>query len=84
MKVRAILSNRRLYLAWALVSALSLAVSAYVDPYVFGFVAFGAAIISGLLGLGAAMVSWHCLVWAAIGAIPTVLAFLLLSTYNWA
>jgi hypothetical protein len=81
---KVLFSNRLLYLAWALVSATELTVARYIDPYVFGFSAFGAAFLSGVLILGAVVLSrrhWH---WAALSAIPTVLAFMLLSSYKWA
>lgn len=84
VKVRALFSNRLLYLGWAVVSAAGLAIAAYIHPHVFGFCALGAAFLSGLLVLGAAILSWRNLVWAAVAAIPTVLAIQLLSTYQWA
>ncbi|MCB4363671.1 hypothetical protein KIH07_07990 [Hydrogenophaga taeniospiralis] len=83
-KAKALFSNRRFYLAWALVSAAGLTVARYVDPYVFGFSAFGAAFLSGFLILGAVVLSWRLWPWAVLSAIPTVLAFMLLSTYKWA
>lgn len=83
-KAKALFSNRRSYLAWALVSAAGLTVAQYVDPYVFGFSAFGAAFVSGFFILGAVVLSWRLWPWAVLSAAPTVLAFMLLSTYNWA
>jgi len=81
---KALFAKRGLYWAWGIVSASALAAAAYVDPYVFGFAAFGAAAISGLLALGAAALSWRKLPWAALAAVPTVVAFQVLSTYKWA
>lgn len=83
-KAKALFSHRRLYLAWALVSAAVLTVAQYIDPYVFGFSAFGAAFLSGFFILGAVVLSWRLWPWAVLSAIPTVLAFMLLSTYRWA
>lgn len=84
VKAKALFSNRRFYLAWALVSGAGLSVARYVDPYVFGFSAFGAAFLSGFLILGAVVLSWRLWPWAVLSAIPTVWAFMLLSTYKWA
>lgn len=84
MTAKALFADRRLYWAWGLVSAGGLAAAAYVDPYVLGFAAFGAAAISGLVGLGAAALSWRRLPWAAVAAVPTAVAFQVLSTYKWA
>ncbi|MDG5976777.1 hypothetical protein H010_16024 [Hydrogenophaga taeniospiralis CCUG 15921] len=83
-KAKALFSHRQLYLAWAVVSAVGLTVARYIDPYVFGFSAFGAAFVSGFLILGAVVLSWRLWPWAVLSAIPTVLAFMLLSTYRWA
>lgn len=84
MKARAFFSNRLVYLGWASVSAAGLTMAAYIDPHVFGFAAFGAAFLSGLLILGAAILSWRNLAWAVVAAIPAALALQLLSTYRWA
>lgn len=84
MKIRVILSSRTFYLAWALISALGLAIASYIDPYVFGFTAFAAAFVSGFLVLVSVVMGWRSLMWAIVCAIPTALAFMLLSTYNWA
>jgi hypothetical protein len=83
-KAKALFSNRRFYLAWSLVSAAGLPVARYVDPYVFGFAAFGAAFLSGFLILGAVVLNGRLWPWAVLSAIPTVWAFMLLSTYKWA
>lgn len=72
------------YLSWALVSAVWLAVAQHIDPYLFGFSAFGAAFMSGLVVFGALILDWRHLHWAVLSAVPTVLAFMLLSTYKWA
>jgi hypothetical protein len=84
MNLRAFFSRRLLYWAWTLLSAIGLIGSAYVDPYVLGFFAFATAIISGLAVLGAVILSRRNLVWAVISVAPTAVAFLVLSTYNWA
>jgi hypothetical protein len=84
LRAKAVFASRWLYAGWGLASAALLAVAAYVDPHIFGFSAFGAAALSGLLVLGAAVLDWRSLVWALLAATPTVLAFWRLSTYKWA
>lgn len=84
LHARAVFASRWLYVVWCLASAAALAVAAYVDPYIFGLSAFIAAALSGLIALGAALLNWRSLPWALVAALPTVLAFLRLSTYKWA
>lgn len=84
LRAKAFFASRWLYVAWCLTSAAVLAVAAYVDPHIFGLSAFVAAALSGLVALGAAVLSWRSLPWALVAAIPTVLAFVRLSTYKWA
>ena len=84
MKARTIFSSRLLYLVWALGSGVALAIASHVDPYLFGLAAFCAAFVSGLLVLGAALLSWRSLAWVVMAAIPMASAFLLLSSYKWA
>lgn len=84
MKAKALFSNWRFYFGWALVSALVLVAASYIDPYLFGLVAFGSAFVSGLLLLAAAILSWRNVIFAMAAGIPTALAFVLLSTYKWA
>lgn len=81
---RTFFANRWLYVAWCLASAAALALASYVDPHIFGLSAFVAAAVSGLVALGAAVLNWRSLPWALVAALPTVLAFLRLSTYKWA
>jgi hypothetical protein len=83
-RAKAIFTSRWLYMGWCLASAGLLAVAACIDPYVFGFSAFGTAALSGLLALGAAALNWRSLAWALVAATPTALAFWRLSTYKWA
>jgi len=73
-----------LYLAWLLVSTVLLAVARYTDPYVFGFAAYGTAGVSIVLISAALLFGVRPFLWAVLAAVPTVLAFVLLSTYNWA
>ena len=78
------LASRRPYVAWFVASAGVLAVARWFDPYVFGFVAFGAAGISCAL---LAIALWHgrrAFAWALLACVPTVLSFATLSTYRWA
>ena len=84
LHAKAFFGNRWLYVVWCLASATALAVTAYVDPHIFGLSAFVAAALSGLIALGAAVLNWRSLPWALAAAIPTALAFLRLSTYKWA
>ena len=84
MHAKTIFTSQWLYVGWGLASAGLLTVAAYVDPHVFGFAAFGAAALSGLLVLGAAVLNWRSLVWALVAAVPTALAFWRLSAYKWA
>jgi hypothetical protein len=84
MRANELFSERRLYLLWAAVSAAGLTVAAYVDPYIFGLSAFTAAFLSGSFVVAAALLHWRSLPWAVVGCVPTVVAFAVLSTYNWA
>lgn len=65
-------------------SAAILVAASFGDPYIFGFSAFCAAAVSGLVALGAAILNWRYLPWAFLAAIPTAVAFFRLSTYDWA
>lgn len=84
LRAKAFFASRRLYVVWCLASAAALGVASYADPYIFGFSAFGAAAVSGLVALGAAVLNWRSLPWALMAALPTALALLRLSTYKWA
>lgn len=84
MKISSIFANFTLYVAWALISSALLAITCTVDPFVFGFTALGAAWLSGAFVLGALIWARRQLLWAIASAIPTVLSFMLLSTYKWA
>lgn len=84
MKILALFTYRRVYLAWALVSAGALVAACYTDPYVFGFTAMGAAWLTGGMLLAALIAAPRRLVWALLSAVPTLWAFALLSTYDWA
>lgn len=52
MKFLSIFSNSMLYVGWALISSVLLAITCAIDPYVFGFTALGAAWLSGAFVLG--------------------------------
>ncbi len=82
--LRSAISSRTLYLAWAAVSALALAATSLVDPYVFALTAFVAAGLTAVMCLASILVAWRRLPWAAMSAIPTVVSFVVLSTYKWA
>jgi hypothetical protein len=84
MQWRAWLAQPWPYLGWLLLSLAWLLVARAIDPYVFGFSAFGTAGISGLLLFVALWFGWRAVLAALVAAIPTVLAFALLSTYKWA
>jgi hypothetical protein len=84
MNARTLFSNYLLYLSWCLLSSAWLVVAKYVDPHVFGLSAFSTAGISGLLVLCALILSHRQLPWAGLSAVPSMLAFMLLSTYKWA
>lgn len=72
------------YLAWTLVSAVGLAVASFVDPYVLALSCYGTAGGSAILLLVALATSRRSAAWALLGALPTVLAFVVLATYRWA
>jgi hypothetical protein len=84
MSLRSAFARPTPYLAWLVLSALWLAVAQSIDPYVFGFSAFGAAFVSGALTLVALFMGWRAIFCALMAWLPTVLAFALLGTYKWA
>jgi hypothetical protein len=77
-------ARRRLYLVWALASAALLVTTCYIDPYVFGFTAMGAAWLTGAVVVTALIAAPRRLGWAILSSIPTLCAFARLSTYDWA
>jgi hypothetical protein len=81
--IRAAISGPALYLAWAAVSALTLTTAALIDPYIFAAVAFVAAGVSAVICLASILWSRPRLFWAAGSATPTVVSFVVLSTYHW-
>ncbi|HQL00676.1 MAG TPA: hypothetical protein PK090_07870, partial [Smithellaceae bacterium] len=84
LRIKIMFSSRTPYLLWALFSVILLIVGQAIDPYIFGLFVFGAAGISGLLVLIAWFLRTRRIGWALIGAIPSILALILLSTYEWA
>lgn len=82
--MKPIFSNRLTYIAWALISSLLLLIGYFVDPYVFGFLALGAGWVSGVIILSSLLFAWKMVLWALIGALPTIASILFASTFNWA
>ena len=72
------------YIVWLALSAIILVAAWAIDPYVFGFSAFGAAAISAVLATLGLCFGIRTFLWAVIAAIPTGVSFALLSTYSWA
>jgi len=72
------------YVVWLVLSSVILVAAWAIDPYVFGFSAFGTAAISGTMAVIGLCFGARTLLWSLAAAIPTTLAFALLSTYNWA
>jgi hypothetical protein len=70
------------YALWLGISASGLGVACALDPYVFGFAAFGAAGVSIALLAIAPWFGTRSLLWALTAALPTLAAFALLSTYR--
>lgn len=83
-RIAAIFSGRTPYLAWILVSSGLLLCARIVDPYVFAFTAFAAAALSAALAIAALLLAYRRIPWALASALPTALAYVDLSTYNWA
>jgi hypothetical protein len=72
------------YLAWLVGSlALLLAARAY-HPHIYALAAFAGAGISAVLGGIALFHGVRAFALAALAAVPTVVAFAELATYNWA
>lgn len=84
MRLASTLSRHTPYLTWTLVSAVALVTACLTDPHIFGLAAFVAAGISGLLALAALFIAPTRFAWAAASALPTLVAFAILSTYRWA
>jgi len=82
--IRALFARPVPYLVWLVTSALGLAIAQSIEPHVFGFSAFAAAFVSGALLLVSLFMGVRAVLWALVAAVPTVLAFALLSTYKWA
>ena len=72
------------YAAWLVLSTILLAMARAADPYVFGFSAFAAAGVSGVLVVVAACFGLRSFLWAVAASVPTVVSFAMLSTYKWA
>lgn len=72
------------YVIWLLLSAAILVTTCVIDPYLFGFTAFGTAAISGVFAVIGLCFGARSILWSLIAAIPTGLSFALLMTYNWA
>jgi hypothetical protein len=72
------------YAVWLALSAALLVVAQWIDPYVFGFTAFGVAAISALLIGIAIFHGKRSFAWACASSLPCIAAFALLSTYKWA
>jgi len=72
------------YVGWLLVSLAWLLAARAIDPYVFGFSAFGTGGVSGVLLFVALWCGWRAVLAALLAAVPTLLAFALLTTYKWA
>lgn len=72
------------YLFWLILSFAALMITRAVEPYTFAFTAFACAAISAGLLLVALTHGPRIALWAMCSALPTALAFALLSTYSWA
>ena len=72
------------YIVWLALSVIILIAGWATDPYVFGFSAFGAAAISGIMTILGLCFGIRTFLWSVVAAIPTGLSFALLSTYSWA
>lgn len=72
------------HIIWLVLSTTILVTAWATDPYVFGFSAFGAAAISGAMAVLGLVFGIRTFAWSVIAAVPTVLSFAILSTYNWA
>jgi hypothetical protein len=83
LKTQALFRTHRPYLLWTVVSACWLTATCFIDAYLFGFSAFATAFVSTILVLVSLSVAPKTLPVALISALPTGVAFILLSTYNW-
>ena len=76
--------GRTPYLCWLVASAAMLVAARAADPHIFGLAAFAAAAISAVLFVASWFFGLRPAVWAAVAAVPTVVSFVVLSTYRWA
>ena len=72
------------YAAWFALSAIALEAGRRLDPYLLGATAFVAAALSAVLAVVALYHGPRAFAFAVLAALPTGIAFWLLSTYSWA
>ena len=77
-------ATMRPYLIWLLVSLVLLLGTRPIDPYLFGFATFVCGGISAIMLLIAVFHGPRAAASALLAAVPTALAYWLLSTYRWA
>lgn len=82
--MKQLFGSRRLMLLWFVASAVCLGVAYAIDPYIFGLAAFVCAVVSCGVVLGTAVFSRGQLGLALLAALPTLVAFWLLSGFRWA
>jgi hypothetical protein len=79
-----VFSNRWPYISWVLISGFLLSAGYLMDPYLFAYMALGAAWVSGAIVVCALIFARKKLLWAIISGLPAALSLMLLSTFNWA
>ena len=93
--MKRLLSDPRLYVAWAVLVVAALYAAYRTDPYIFGFAAFALAGVSGLIAVAGALFvvlrpgssrSDRLVVLAALllSGIAVLRALALLKTFRWA
>lgn len=84
MSIKTTFAKSLPYVIWLSLSAAFLFAAWAIDPYLFGFTAFGSAAISGVMAVLGLCFGARTFLWSVIAAIPTALSFALLTTYSWA
>jgi len=84
MRTTRIFSGSIVYVAWLLMSCVILFISWSIDPYVYGFAAYGTMFISIGLFVVSLFFGIRPILLAALAALPTAISFAILSTYRWA
>lgn len=84
MNARNVFGRRTLYLGWTAVSAITLALAGWFNPYLFGFAAIGSFWVTCGLVVGCLVFARRHVGWALLSLAPALVSLGVLSTYRWA